>query len=88
MRKITVKDFVKITNGKLICGNEEEILENFKKDTKEIEERRHIRRNKRRKTRRKPVLRRSLPKRRKSLHTKRNRSPRRKNKRIQRKSHN
>lgn len=37
MNEIKVKDILEITNAKLICGNEEEVLENFKKDTKEIE---------------------------------------------------
>ncbi|MCI8620759.1 MAG: hypothetical protein HFJ50_02870 [Clostridia bacterium] len=53
MREITVKDFIRIADGKLLCGNENEVLENFKKDTKEIEMRRYICRNKRRKARRK-----------------------------------
>lgn len=34
---IKVKDIVKMCAGKLIIGNQEEILENFKKDTREIE---------------------------------------------------
>lgn len=33
---ISVKDFVNIANAKLICGNENTILGDFKKDTKEI----------------------------------------------------
>ena len=38
MRDILVKDIIKICKGKLICGNEEEICENFSKDTREINE--------------------------------------------------
>lgn len=38
MREIRVKDIIEICNAKLLCGNKEEILENFKKDTREIEE--------------------------------------------------
>ncbi len=37
MKEIKVKDIIKICNANLICGNEEEILENYKKDTREIE---------------------------------------------------
>ena len=33
---ILVKDIIKISNGKLLCGNEEEICENFSKDSREI----------------------------------------------------
>lgn len=33
---ILVKDILKICNGKLICGNENEVCENFSKDTREI----------------------------------------------------
>ena len=36
MKEIKVKDIVKITKAKLLCGNEEEILTTFKKDTREI----------------------------------------------------
>lgn len=34
--KITVKDIIDITKGKLICGDENEICENFSRNTKEI----------------------------------------------------
>jgi len=36
MKNILVKDILKICNGKLICGNEEETCENFSKDTRQI----------------------------------------------------
>lgn len=35
-KDILVKDILKICNGKLICGNENEICENFSKDTRQI----------------------------------------------------
>lgn len=35
-KDILVKDILDICKGKLICGNEEEICENFSKDTREI----------------------------------------------------
>lgn len=35
-KDILVKDILKICNGKLICGNEEEICEKFSKDTRQI----------------------------------------------------
>ncbi len=38
MKEIKVKDVIKICNAKLVCGNEEETLINFKKDTREIKE--------------------------------------------------
>ena len=38
MKVILVKDILKICNGKLVCGNEEEICKNFSKDTREINE--------------------------------------------------
>ena len=38
MKDILVKDIVRICKGKLICGNEEEICENFSKDTRQINE--------------------------------------------------
>ena len=38
MKEILVKDIVKITRGKLICGNEEEICESYSKDTRTINE--------------------------------------------------
>ena len=37
-KDILVKDIVRICNGKLICGNEEEICENFSRDSREINE--------------------------------------------------
>lgn len=37
MKDISVRDFKKVTNAKLLCGNEDTILGNFKKDTREIE---------------------------------------------------
>lgn len=37
MREIKVKDIIKICNAKLLCGNENEVLGDFKKDTREIE---------------------------------------------------
>lgn len=36
MKEIKVKDILKICDGKFLCGNEEEVLDNFKKDTREI----------------------------------------------------
>lgn len=36
MKNLLVKDVLKVTNGKLIIGNENEILENFSKDTRQI----------------------------------------------------
>ena len=38
MKQIKVKDIEKICDAEIICGKEEDILENFKKDTREIEE--------------------------------------------------
>ena len=38
MKNIYVRDFINVTNAKLLCGSEDEILGNFKKDTREIEE--------------------------------------------------
>lgn len=37
MEELKVKDIIKIANAKLIMGDSEETLENFKKDTREIE---------------------------------------------------
>lgn len=50
MEEIKVKDIIRICNGKLLCGNPEGTIENFKKDTREIENRRYIYRNTRRKS--------------------------------------
>lgn len=36
MKEIKVKDIIKVTNGKLICGNEEKSFSNFSRDTREI----------------------------------------------------
>lgn len=36
MKSILVKDILRECNGKLICGNEEEICENFSKDSRQI----------------------------------------------------
>lgn len=36
MKNILVKDVVKLTNAKIIIGNENDILENFSKDTRQI----------------------------------------------------
>ena len=36
MKNILVKDIIRVCKGKLICGNEEEICENFSKDTRQI----------------------------------------------------
>ena len=36
MKDILVKDILRECNGKLVCGNENEICENFSKDTREI----------------------------------------------------
>lgn len=38
MNQIKIKDIIKLCEGKLLTGSEEETLENFKKDTREIEE--------------------------------------------------
>ncbi|MCI8397417.1 MAG: UDP-N-acetylmuramoyl-tripeptide--D-alanyl-D-alanine ligase [Clostridia bacterium] len=37
MKKITIQDFIEQTGAELVIGNKNEILENFKKDTREIE---------------------------------------------------
>ncbi len=37
MKDIKVKDFINNTDSKLLSGSEEEILSNFKKDTREIQ---------------------------------------------------
>ena len=37
MRNICVRDFINVTNAKLLCGSENTILGDFKKDTREIE---------------------------------------------------
>ena len=34
--KLTVKKILEITGGKLICGNEEEVIEKYSKDTRTI----------------------------------------------------
>lgn len=36
MKQLFIKDILRITNGKLIIGNEEEIIENFSNDTRTI----------------------------------------------------
>lgn len=36
MKDILVKDIIRICKGKLLCGNEEEICENFSRDSREI----------------------------------------------------
>ena len=36
MKNLLVKDILRVTSGKLIIGNEDEVLENFSKDTREI----------------------------------------------------
>ena len=38
MKKLIVKDILKITNGNLIIGNQNEELENFSKDTRQIKQ--------------------------------------------------
>ena len=38
MKDILVRDIIKICNGKLICGNQEEICEDFSRDSREINE--------------------------------------------------
>ena len=35
---LSLKEILKITNGKLVIGNEEETMENFSRDTREIKE--------------------------------------------------
>ncbi len=37
MKELTVKDILQICKGKLICGNEEETLEHFSKDTRKLQ---------------------------------------------------
>ncbi|MCI9365826.1 MAG: UDP-N-acetylmuramoyl-tripeptide--D-alanyl-D-alanine ligase [Clostridia bacterium] len=37
MREIKVKDIIEICNATLVCGNEQEIVKNLKKDTREIQ---------------------------------------------------
>ena len=46
---IKVKDFIRISKAELICGDIEEVCENFCKDSREVKKRRYIFRNKRRK---------------------------------------
>lgn len=36
MKELRVSDIIKLCDGKLICGNEEELCENFSKDTRQI----------------------------------------------------
>ena len=36
MKSIVVKSILELIDGKLICGDENEVLQNFKKDTNEI----------------------------------------------------
>ena len=36
MKNILVKDIIRICNGKLICGNEETICENFCRDSRTV----------------------------------------------------
>ena len=36
MKEITVKDILEITKGKLLYGNQNEVCENYSKDTKQI----------------------------------------------------
>ena len=38
MKDICVKDLIRLCNGKLLCGNENEVLDNFTKDTREVQE--------------------------------------------------
>ena len=38
MKEIYARDVVRICNGKLLCGNENETLENFINDTREVKE--------------------------------------------------
>lgn len=38
MKELKVKEIIQICNAELLSGNEEETLENFKKDTNEIQE--------------------------------------------------
>ena len=38
MKELKVKEILKICNAELLSGSEEEVLENFKKDTNEIQE--------------------------------------------------
>lgn len=38
MKELIVRDFVNITDAELICGDENEVLYNFKNDTREIKE--------------------------------------------------
>ena len=37
MKDIKVQDIINICDAYLLCGNRSDILENFKKDTREIE---------------------------------------------------
>ena len=37
MNEIKVQDIINICHAELICGNENDILVNFKKDTREID---------------------------------------------------
>lgn len=38
MKSLTVKDIITVCDGKLICGNAEQVCENFSKDTRQINE--------------------------------------------------
>ena len=38
MKEIKVKDIIEVCNGELLAGNEDTVLENFKKDTREVEQ--------------------------------------------------
>ena len=38
MKEIYTRDVVRVCNGKLLCGNEDEVLENFINDTREVKE--------------------------------------------------
>ena len=37
MKELKVKDIIRVTNGKLLCGDEETICNNFSKDTRTIQ---------------------------------------------------
>ena len=38
MNEVYVKDLVKLCNAELVCGDENEVLDNFTKDTREVKE--------------------------------------------------
>jgi len=82
MKEIKVKDIIETTNGKLIAGDENENLKNFKKDTREINLGDTYVRNKRRKSRWKYAIWKSIWSWSKSMHNRRHKNRTRKVRKI------